>query len=164
MMTELTMQVDEKLQPLTDPVTGQITTSDGAPEAPSIYLYNEGIEYTSTQDNTGIPSNAYTKGQQVAQLFDTGDSEGRKVLEIAFTTRFGQEYKVVGRHDGEITVLDLYTFDNQINSTEYQETHNMLVAGTNGPTVQYRYVPGDIDLSDIGIWWGSGNPITWVNT
>ena len=163
MMTELTMQVDEKLQPLTDPVTGQITTSDGAPEAPSIYLYNEGIEYTSTQDNTGSPSNAYAKGQQLAQLFDTGDSEGRKVLEIAFTTRFGQEYQVVGRHDGEITVLDLYTFDNQINSTEYQETHNMLVAGTNGPTVQYRYVPGDIDLSDIGIWWGSGNPITWVN-
>ena len=164
MVHELTQQVEEKLQPLIDPITGQITTSNGAPEAPIIYHYNEGIEYASTQDNTGSPSDAYTNGQQIAQLFDTGDSGGRKVLEIAFTTRFGQDYKVVGQlQSGEISVLDLYTPDNQVNSTEYQETHNMFIAGTNGPTVQYRYVPGNVGLSDIGIWWGADNSVVWVD-
>ena len=159
----LTEQVDDRLQPLTDPITGQITTSSGEPEAPQIYLFNEGIEYSSSDANIGTPSNAYAKGQQLAQLFDTSDSAGRKVLELAFTTRFGQEYKVVGkRANGELSVLELYMPENQINSTQYQEDNGMLVAGTNGPTVQYRYVPGDIGLENIGVWWGTDDSIVWV--
>ena len=152
--------VDERLQPLRrfDPVTGEevIVTSLDDPSAPEIYFYNGGIKYRSDNDLKGEPAYAYGFGDPLIQFFDLeGD---KKLLEIAFTTRFGNEYAVVGRSaDGEsVEILELFVSDTNVN---YQETP--VVLGTNGPTIQYRLVPDDYQIGDIGIAWDGGD-VVWV--
>ena len=152
--------VDKRLQPLRrfDPVTGEevIVTSLDDPSAPEIYFYNGGIKYRSDNDLKGEPAYAYGFGDPLIQFFDLeGD---KKLLEIAFTTRFGNEYAVVGRSaDGEsVEILELFVSDTNVN---YQETP--VVLGTNGPTIQYRLVPDDYQIGDIGIAWDGGN-VVWV--
>jgi len=154
-------QVDERLQPIygIDPTTGEsvIVTSQENASAPVFYRYNGGIEYASDQDLEGQPSDAYGKNDVVAQFFDL-DGEN-KILEVAFTTRFGNVYQVIGRRDlgAEIQVFDVYVGSDFVN---YQ-SGSPDVLGTNGPTVQYRLVPDNFSLDDIGIAWTGGDPV-WL--
>ena len=154
-------QVDERLQPLygLDAVTGEraIVTSQESASPPEFYRFNGGIRYSSDQDLEGQPSDAYEKGDVVVQFFEL-DAEN-KLLEVAFTTRFGQVYQVVGRRtpESEIEVFDVYQNPSAIN----YKSDSPDVLGTNGPTIQYRIVPNDYDLVDIGIAWSGGSPV-WL--
>lgn len=155
-------QVDQRLQPLygADPVSGEsiIVTSLADATAPEFYRYNDGIVYASDQDLTGQPSRAYDRGDVVAQFFDLeGD---HKLLEIAFTTRFGQVYQVVGRSitdSDDLQVFKVYSSPSNVNYKSLSPD----VLGTNGPTVQYRLVPDYFSLDDIGITWTGGDPV-WL--